>query len=159
MMTYEETTNYFKNELRSYKTLKKWLKNDAYIFDNRISYYERKIAEIDIQLSAGNAKGIDYDYIPTSAVNEPLLTLLAEQEKYIKRRNELIAMKKEDVYGFKARVKYIEDCLNKLDEKWKRDFLIDYYSNGISTEELEHKYPCEARTLRRYKDELIIKII
>lgn len=155
----EEKANYLKNELRSYNTLKKWIENDSYIFDDRIAYYNKKIEEIDMQLSAGNAKGIDYDYVTTTAVSEPLLTLLAEQEKYIKRRDELVELKENDAYGFNARVKYVEECLDKLDEDWKKEFLIEYYSENRSTENIEIHYPCDARTLRRYKDELIFNIV
>lgn len=151
----EEKVNYLKNELRSYNTLKKWIKNDSYIFDDRIAYYNKKIKEIDTELSAGNAKGIDYDYITTTAVCEPLLTLLAEQEKYIKRRDELVVLKEKDVYGFKARVRYVEECLDKLDEKWQRDFILDVYCNGKSIDEIEIGYNYSNRNLYYIKNKLI----
>lgn len=155
----EDKAEYLKNELRSYNMMRKWIDNDSYVFDDRIAYYEQKIKEIDIQLSAGNAKGIDYDYIPTSAVSEPLLSLLAEQEKYTNRRDELIGLKQQDIYGFKARVKYIEECLDKLDEKWKRNFIIDIYCDGKNVDDIVDNYSYERRQLYRYKDELIEKIV
>lgn len=155
MVKVNEKAEYLKNELRSYNTIKKWIENDSYVFDDRIAFYDRKIKEIDTMLSAGNAKGIEYGYTPTTGVKEPLLTLLGEQEEYIKRRDELVDLKKEDVYGFKARVKFIEDCLDKLEEAWKRNFIIDVYCNDKIISEIEDKYPYEKRQLYRFKDELI----
>lgn len=158
-MDKKEQAEYLKNELRSYKTLKKWIESNSSIYDDQIKFCDRKIAEYDVILSSGNAKGIDFSYIPTTAVSEPILCWLAEQEKYQRRKQELLELRSLEVNGFKARVKYIEECLVKLDEDWKRDFLIEYYSSDRKTDELEKYYPCDARTLRRYKDELILKII
>lgn len=149
---------YLKNELKNYNYMKQWLKDDSYVFDDRIAYYERKIHDIDIELSSGNAKGIDYGYIPTSAVQEPLLALLSEQEEYIKRRNELIDLKNKDIYGFKARVEYIEECLNKLDEEWQRNFVKDIYCCGKSVDEVMNSYPFARATLYRFKDEFILEM-
>ncbi len=154
-MKTDDKIEYLKNELKNYNFMKKWIENDSYIFDDRIDYYKRKIKDIDVQLNAGNAKGIDYNYIQTSSVHEPLLTLLAEQEKYIKRYNELIELKKKDVYGFKARVKYIEERLSKLDEDWKRNFIMDVYCYSKNIDEISYKYPYERRQLYRYKEDLI----
>lgn len=150
---------YLKNELRNYNLMKKWLKNDSYIFDERIAFYEEKIHEIDIELSSGNAKGIDYDYIPTSAVHEPLLTLLADQEEYIKRRDELVALKDKDIYGFKARVGYIEECLNKLDEEWQRTFILEYYCNNKGIYELIPIIHRSRSQLFCDKDVLLVKMM
>lgn len=154
----KDKIEYLKNELKNYNFMKKWLENDSYIFDDRIAFYEEKIHEIDIELSSGNAKGIDYDYIPTSSVHEPLLTLLADQEEYIKRRDELVSLKIKDIYGFKARVEYIEECLNRLDEEWKKEFVKDIYCYGKSIDELTGYYPYTRATLYRYKDEFILKM-
>ena len=158
-MKLEDKIEYLKNELRSYNMMKKWIQNDSYVFDNRIAFYERKIKEIDIQLSSGNAKGIDYKYIPTSAVHEPLLTLLAEQEKYIKRCNELIELKRKDIYGFKARINYIEDCLNKLDDEWQRKFIIEYYCNDKGIDDLIYIVNRSRSQLFYDKDNLLLKMI
>lgn len=154
-----EKAEYLKNELRSYNSMKKWIENDSYVFDDRIAYYDKKIKEIDIQLSAGNAKGIEYGYTPTTGVKEPLLTLLAEQEKYIKRRDELVNLKKEDAYGFKARVKYVEECLDKLDEAWQKTFIKSYYCDNLEISKLLSIIPRSETQLYRDKDELIAKII
>ncbi len=156
---YNYEAEYLKNELRSYNTIKKWLEEDSYVFAERIRFYENKIHEIDVELSSGNAKGIDYDYIPTSAVNEPLLALLAEQEECTKRYNELINLKEQDVYGFKARINYIEECLSKLDEKWQRDFIIGYYCDGEEITELLSIIPRSEAQLHRDKEILIKKMI
>ena len=158
-MDKKEQAEYLKNELRNYKTLKKWIESNSSIYDDQIKFCDRKIAEYDVILSSGNAKGIDFSYIPTTAVSEPILCWLAEQEKYQQRKQELLKLRSLEVNGFKARVKYIEECLDKLDEDWKRDFLIEYYSSDRKTDELEKYCPCDARTLRRYKDEFILKII
>lgn len=159
MVKVNEKAEYLKNELRSYNSMKKWIEKDEYVFDDRIAFYDRKIKEIDTMLSAGNAKGIEYGYIPTTGVKEPLLTLLGEQEEYIKRRDELVDLKKEDVYGFKARVKFIDDCLDKLDEAWKRSFIIDIYCNGKTVDEIEKIYNYSRAQLFRFKDMFICSIV
>lgn len=159
MAKINKKAEYLKNELRSYNSMKEWIENDSYVFDDRISYYDKKIKEIDIELSAGNAKGIEYGYTPTTGVKEPLLTLLAEQEKYIKRRDELVDLKQEDVYGFKERVKFVEDCLNKLDEAWKRSFVIDIYCNGKTVDEIEKIYNYSRAQLFRFKDMFIYLMV
>lgn len=159
MAKVNEKAEYLKNELCSYNSMKKWIENDSYVFDDRIAYYEKKIKEIDIQLSAGNAKGIEYGYTPTTGVKEPLLTLLAVQEKYIKRRDELVNLKKEDAYGFKARVKFVEDCLDKLDNAWEKTFIKSYYCNNVDISKLLSIIPRSEAQLHRDKDELILKII
>lgn len=159
MAKVNKKAEYLKNELRSYNSMKEWIENDSYVFDDRIAYYDKKIKEIDEQLSAGNAKGIEYGYTPTTGVKEPLLTLLAEQEKYIKRRDELVNLKKEDAYGFKARVKFVEDCLDKLDNAWEKTFIKSYYCNNVDISKLLSIIPRSEAQLHRDKDELILKII
>jgi len=154
-----EKIEYLKNELKNYNFIKKWLENDSYIFADRIAFYEEKIHEIDIELNYGNVKSIDHDCIPTSAVHEPLLTLLADQEEYIKRRDELVDLKDRDIYGFKARVKYIEECLNKLDEEWQRTFIIEYYCNNKGINELVDKVNKSQAQLYRDKELLINKML
>lgn len=159
MAKVNKKAEYLKNELRNYNSMKEWIENDSYVFDDRIAYYDKKIKEIDEQLSAGNAKGIEYVYTPTTGVKEPLLTLLAEQEKYIKRRDELVNLKKEDAYGFKARVKYVEECLDKLDEAWQKTFIKSYYCDNLEISKLLSIIPRSETQLYRDKDELIAKII
>lgn len=154
-----EKAEYLKNELRNYNTMKKWIEKDEYIFDDRIAWYNKKIKEIDTMLSAGNAKGIDYGYTPTTGVNEPLLTLLAEQEEYIKRRDELVDLKQEDVYGFKARVKYVEECLNKLDEEWQKTLIEEHYCKGKDISELLGLIPRSRSQLFDDRENLILKMI
>lgn len=159
MTKINEKAEYLKNELRNYNTMKKWVENDGYVFDDRISYYDKKIKEIDIELSAGNAKGIEYGYTPTTGVKEPLLTLLAEQEKYIKRRDELVNLKKEDAYGFKARVKFVEDCLNKLDEAWQKTLIEEHYCKRKDISELLLLIPRSRSQLFDDRENLILKMI
>lgn len=155
----DEQIEYLKNELRSYNTMKKWIDNDSYIFHNRIKYYEKKIKEIDIELNAGNAKGIDYNYVPSTGVREPLLQLLAEQEKYINRRDELIRLMKEDSYGIKARVEFIDRCLDSLDEDWKRIFVIEYYCNRKSIDKLIGYIPRSRSSLNYDKENILREML
>lgn len=159
MVKVNEKAKYLKNELRSYNSMKKWIEKDEYVFDDRIAFYDRKIKEIDTMLSAGNAKGIKYGYTPTTGVKEPLLTLLGEQEEYIKRRDELVDLKKEDVYGFKARVKFIDDCLDKLDEAWQKTLIKSYYCNNIEISKMLSIIPRSEAQLHRDKEDLISKML
>lgn len=153
-----EKAEYLKNELRSYNMMKRFIEKDYCIFDDQIQFCEKKIREIDIELSSGNSKGIDYDYVPTSAVREPLLVMLAEQEKYIKRRDELIELKQKDIYAFKERIKYIEDCLNKLEEEWQRRFIKDIYCDGKTIDDILGIYPYERSRLYELKDIFLNKM-
>lgn len=159
MVKVNEKAEYLKNELRSYNSMKKWIEKDEYVFDDRIAFYDRKIKEIDTMLSAGNAKGIEYGYTPTTGVKEPLLTLLAEQEKYIKRRDELVDLKRDDVYGFKARIKFVEDCLDKLDEEWQKTLIEEHYCNDKCIDDLIDLVPRSRSQLYDDRENLILKII
>jgi hypothetical protein len=155
-----EEAVYLKNELRNYYILKRWVKeNISPGLDGRIAYYEGKIRDIDIVLSSGNSKGIDYNYVPTSAVSEPLLTLLAEQEELINRYKELVDLKEKAIEGHVRTIEYIEECLNRLNEDWKKQFIIDYYCNNITTDNLSKKYNYTSRTLRMYKESIIREMI
>ncbi len=157
-MDKKEQAEYLKNELRSYKTLKKWIESNSSIYDDQIKFCDRKIVEYDVILSSGNAKGIDFSYIPTTAVSEPILCWLAEQEKYQQRKQELLKLRSLEVNGFKARVKYIEECLDRLDD-WERDFVVRYYSMSNEVSELSLKYHRSEAQLYRDKENLIRKMI
>ena len=50
-MEKKEQAEYLKNELRSYKTLKKWVESNHSIYDDQIKFCDRKIAEYDVILS------------------------------------------------------------------------------------------------------------
>ncbi|WP_050636173.1 hypothetical protein [Candidatus Stoquefichus sp. SB1] len=159
MAKINKKAEYLKNELRSYNSMKEWIEKDEYVFDDRIAWYDKKIKEIDIQLNAGNAKSIEYGYTPTTGVKEPLLTLLAEQEKHIKRRDELVDLKQKDIYGFKARVKFVEDCLNKLDEAWQKTLIEEHYCNNKCIDDLIDLVPRSRSQLYDDRESLILKII
>lgn len=156
---------YLKNELKNYNSMKTWIENDSYVFEKRIRYLERKIKDIDMKLSSGNAKGIDYSqplgsggYSISSDIS--ILADISEQEEYIKQKNKLLELKEKDVFGFKARIKYIEECLDKL-ENDERKFIVEYYCNGKSIEELINNriiFKSESK-LYRDKDLLILKMI
>lgn len=159
-MEKKEQAEYLKNELRSYKTLKKWVESNHSIYDDQIKFCDRKIAEYDVILSGGNAKGIDFSYIPTTAVSEPILCWLAEQEKYQQRKQELLEIRSLEVNGFKARVKYIEECLDRLDD-WEREFVIGHYCNGKSVDSLLCDAPKSRSGLYydKNKNHLILKML
>lgn len=158
-MDEKEKAEYLKNELKNYNKMKKWLEDDSNRFDMYIEFYNIKIAEYDALLNAGNAKGIDYDYIPTTAVNEPVLSMLAEQEKLIKRRDELIAIKEQDIYGFKARVKYIEECFDRLDDDWEREFIKKYYCNDEKISKILNDFPRSRSSLYDDREKIIMKML
>ena len=157
-MDEREQVEYLKNELRNYFRLKKWIENDASFIDSKIEGLNKKIRVIDLKLSLGNARGIQYDYVPTTAVHEPLLSLFAEQEELVKERDKLIELKQQDLNGFKARVQYIEECLNKLDG-WEKEFIIDYYCESITIYKLADKYPRSIRQLFRDKYYILKKMV
>ena len=130
---------YLKNELGSYKIMKYRLDNNLSTVDNQISYCQRKIRDIDIRLSAGNAKGIDYTYVPGNRMNEPLLAMLAEQEEYQLRLNELLTIKDQELKGYLSRIKYVDQCLSRLNDQWKIDFVKEHYIEGVSIDSLKCK--------------------
>lgn len=158
MQQYQEQAEYLKNELKNYKIMKKWIKEEHSYFDSQIERLNQKIREIDIELSSGNSKGIAYDYIPTTASKNMVLELLARQEEYISRRDGLIELKKEDISGYRNRIAYVEERLSVLDQ-WEKEFIIDYYCNNKSVVSMEDKYHYSERNLYRYKDSLINKML
>ena len=158
-MTEKDKAEYLKNELRNYNLMKKFIEDDIKNIDKYIEYYQRKIADCDVRLNAGNAKGIEYGYVPTTAVKEPVLSILAEQENYIKRRNELIAMKEQDIYGFRARVKYIDECFDRLDDEWEREFIKRYYCNNESISSILNDFPRSRSSLYDDREKIIMKML
>ena len=115
-------------------------------------------AEYDVILSSGNAKGIDFSCIPTTAVSEPILCWLAEQEKYQQRKQELLELRSLEVNGFKARVKYIEECLDRLDS-WERVFIVGYYCDNKTVDCLGMSIPKSRSILFKDKDKIILKML
>lgn len=158
-MDEKDKADYLINELRSYNIMKKFLEEDKSKINRFIEYYNLKIAECDTKLNAGNAKGIEYGYIPTTAINEPLLSILAEQEKYIKRRDELIAMKEQDIYGFASRVKYIEECFERLEDEWEKEFIRRYYCNDEQISSILNNFPRSRSRLFDDRKKIIMKMI
>lgn len=155
----KEKAEYLMNELKNYNVMKRFIEVDIKKIDKYIEYYNKKITDCDVRLNAGNAKGVEYGYIPTTAVKEPVLSILAEQEKYITRRDELIAMKEKDIYGFKARVKYIEECLDRLDDDWEREFVKKYYCNNEQISSILNNFPRSRSSLYDDRKKIIMKMV
>ena len=117
MSSERDKIEYLKNELRSYKEIKSRIENDESFFDNKIRFYENKLKDIANELAAGNAKGIDYGYVPTTAVREPLLQLLATEEKLKANLDYFVNMKESELKGFRIRIEYMDNLLAKLNPK------------------------------------------
>ena len=98
MSSERDKIEYLKNELRSYNEIKRRVENDESYFDNRIRFYDNKLKDVANELAAGNAKGIDYGYVPTTAVREPLLQLLATEEKLKANLDYFVNMKELNVW-------------------------------------------------------------
>ena len=131
---------YLKNELRNYNIIKYRYDNHISTVDNQIAYCKRRIKDIDTRLNAGNAKGIDYAYVPGNRIEEPLLVMLAEQEEYQNRLDELLVIKNQEIESYLHRIKYIDRCLYNLNEKWKLEFVMEHYINGKNIDDLNVGY-------------------
>lgn len=158
MSSERDKIEYLKNELRSYKEIKRRVENDESYFDSRIRFYENKLKDIANELAAGNAKGIDYGYVPTTAVREPLLQLLATEEKLKANLDYFINMKEAELKGFRIRIEYMDNMLAKL-EDWEKEFVEAYYINHVRIDKLEAKLGRSRSRLFEDKEKVIRKML
>lgn len=158
MSSERDKIEYLKNELRSYNEIKRRVENDESYFDSRIRFYENKLKDIANELAAGNAKGIDYGYVPTTAVREPLLQLLATEEKLKANLDYFVNMKESELKGFRIRIEYMDNLLAKLDES-EREFITEYYINHVRIDKLEITLNRSRGQLFRDKENLIKKML
>ena len=158
MSSERDKIEYLKNELRSYNEIKRRVENDESYFDSRIRFYENKLKDIANELAAGNAKGIDYGYVPTTAVREPLLQLLATEEKLKANLDYFVNMKESELKGFRIRIEYMDNLLAKLDDS-EREFITEYYINHVRIDKLEIKLNRSRGQLFRDKENLIKKML
>ena len=158
MSSERDKIEYLKNELRSYKEIKSRIENDESFFDNKIRFYENKLKDVANELAAGNAKGIDYGYVPTTAVREPLLQLLATEEKLKANLDYFINMKEAELKGFRIRIEYMDNLLAKLDDS-EREFITEYYINHVRIDKLEITLNRSRGQLFRDKENLIKKML
>ena len=158
MSSERDKIEYLKNELRSYNEIKSRIENDESFFDNKIKFYENKLKDIANELAAGNAKGIDYGYVPTTAVREPLLQLLATEEKLKANLDYFVNMKESELKGFRIRIEYMDNLLAKLEDS-EREFITEYYINHVRIDKLEIKLNRSRGQLFRDKENLIKKML
>ena len=158
MSSERDKIEYLKNELRSYNEIKRRVENDESYYDSRIRFYENKLKDVANELAAGNAKGIDYGYVPTTAVREPLLQLLATEEKLKANLDYFINMKESELKGFKIRIEYMDNLLAKLEDS-EREFITEYYINHVRIDKLEITLNRSRGQLFRDKENLIKKML
>ena len=158
MSNERDKIEYLKNELRSYKEIKRRYEECESFFDSRIDFYQRKLKEVADELNAGNGKGIDYSYVPTTAVREPILQLLEKEEKLKANLDCFVNMKESELKGFGIRIEYMDNLLAKLNPK-ERAFIVDYYIEHIRIDKLEGKYGYSRSRLFQDKENLIKKML
>lgn len=158
MSSERDKIEYLKNELRSYNEIKRRVENDESCYDSRIRFYENKLKDVANELAAGNAKGIDYGYVPTTAVREPLLQLLATEEKLKANLDYFVNMKEAEIKGFRIRIEYMDNMLAKLDDS-EREFITEYYINHVRIDKLEITLNRSRGQLFRDKENLIKKML
>lgn len=158
MSSERDKIEYLKNELRSYNEIKRRVENNESYYDSRIRFYENKLKDIANELAAGNAKGIDYGYVPTTAVREPLLQLLATEEKIKANLDYFVNMKESELKGFRIRIEYMDNLLAKLDDS-EREFITEYYINHVRIDKLEITLSRSRGQLFRDKENLIKKML
>lgn len=158
MSSERDKIEYLKNELRSYNEIKRRVENDESYYDSRIRFYENKLKDVANELAAGNAKGIDYGYVPTTAVREPLLQLLATEEKLKANLDYFVNMKESELKGFRIRIEYMDNLLAKLDDS-EREFITEYYINHVRIDKLEITLNRSRGQLFRDKENLIKKML
>lgn len=158
MSNERDKMEYLKNELRSYREIKRRYEECESFFDSRIDFYQRKLNEVAAELNAGNGKGIDYSYVPTTAVREPILQLLEKEEKLKANMDYFINMKEAELKGFRIRIEYMDNMLTKLDDS-EREFITEYYINHVRIDKLEIKLNRSRGQLFRDKENLIKKML
>lgn len=156
----EKECEYLKNELRNYLHIKNMIDKKMSIYDNRIKRCKQRIKEIDIELSSGDAKGIAYNHIPSSCSNNKILELIYNQDEYIKKVKEYEGLMLEENDSYTYRIRYIEECFDKLTEYWEIAFVTEYYCKGIAIENIKHEHiHYSSQHLYRCKDSLIEKML
>lgn len=158
MSSERDKIEYLKNELRSYNEIKRRVENDESYYDSRIRFYENKLKDVANELASGNAKGIDYGYVPTTAVREPLLQLLATEEKLKANLDYFVNMKESELKGFRIRIEYMDNMLAKL-EDWEKEFVEAYYINHVRIDKLEAKLGRSRSRLFEDKEKIIRKML
>lgn len=158
MSNERDKIEYLKNELRSYKEIKRRYEECESFFDSRIDFYQRKLKEVADELNAGNGKGIDYSYVPTTAVREPILQLLEKEEKLKANMDYFINQKEAELKGFRIRLEYMDNLLAKLDG-WEKEFVEAYYINHVRIDKLEVTLNRSRGQLFRDKENLIKKML
>lgn len=158
MSNERDKIEYFKNELRSYREIKRRYEECESFFDSRIDFYQKKLKEVADELNAGNGKGIDYSYVPTTAVREPILQLLEKEEKLKANLDYFINQKEAELKGFRIRLEYMDNLLAKLDDS-EREFITEYYINHVRIDKLEIKLDRSRGQLFRDKENLIKKML
>ena len=158
MSNERDKMEYLKNELRSYREIKRRYEECESFFDSRIDFYQRKLNEVAAELNAGNGKGIDYSYVPTTAVREPILQLLEKEEKLKANMDYFINMKEAELKGFRIRIEYMDNLLAKLDDS-EREFITEYYINHVRIDKLEITLNRSRGQLFRDKENLIKKML
>ena len=158
MSSERDKIEYLKNELRSYNEIKRRVENDESCYDSRIRFYENKLKDVANELAAGNAKGIDYGYVPTTAVRVPLLQLLPTEEKLKANLDYFVNMKESELKGFRIRIEYMDNLLAKLEDS-EREFITEYYINHVRIDKLEITLNRSRGQLFRDKENLIKKML
>ena len=158
MSSERDKIEYLKNELRSYNEIKRRVENDESCYDSRIRFYENKLKDVANELAAGNAKGIDYGYVPTTAVRERLLQPLATEEKLKANLAYFVNMKESELKGFRIRIEYMDNLLAKLEDS-EREFITEYYINHVRIDKLEITLNRSRGQLFRDKENLIKKML
>lgn len=158
MSNERDKMEYLKNELRSYREIKRRYEECESFFDSRIDFYQRKLKEVAAELNAGNRKGIDYSYVPTTAVHEPVLNLLCREEKLKANLDFFINQKEAELKGFRIRLEYMDNLLAKL-EDWEKEFVEDYYINHVRIDKLEAKLGRSRSRLFEDKEKVIRKML
>ena len=158
MSNERDKMEYLKNELRSYREIKRRYEECESFFDSRIDFYQRKLKEVAAELNAGNGKGIDYSYVPTTAVHEPVLNLLCREEKLKANLDFFINQKEAELKGFRIRLEYMDNLLAKL-EDWEKEFVEDYYINHVRIDKLEAKLGRSRSRLFEDKEKVIRKML
>lgn len=158
MSSERDKIEYLKNELRSYNEIKRRVENDESYYDSRIRFYDNKLKDVANELAAGNAKGIDYGYVPTTAVREPLLQLLATEEKLKANLDYFVNMKEAELKGLRIRIEYMDNLLAKLEDS-EREFITEYYINHVRIDKLEITLNRSRGQLFRDKENLIKKML
>lgn len=158
-----EEQKFLVRELRSYNYLIIKYANMTEAYANTLKYLDSKIIEIDEKLNEYHIPAIRYDSITSinnfvPKKNSRVVELLLEQERIIKRKENIYMDQVESINKIVTRIEDIDIMLCKL-TKWERQFITHMYIESKCIEYMCDMYNYSKRNIYKKSEYILNKMI